>query len=96
MVDLLNIPVPAATYYQGDSMNDDASDHVGPNPPAVEGMLGDVGFSRVVCYPPWTISKDWGIRSRTPTTSLPARIRRRFRRSRSGRMVFHAYPRAAG
>jgi tRNA (mo5U34)-methyltransferase len=90
VVDLLEIPIPAAAYYQGESMNNDASNHFGPNRLAVEGMLRDVGFSRVVAFDPWTSSKDWGIQTRA-AASVTARIRRRLRRPRSGRMVFHAY-----
>ena len=84
-------PIPAVAYYQGDSMNGDASNHFGPNPPAVEAMLRDVGFSRVVSFPPWTVSRDWGIHSGTAGSSLRARVGLRLRRGRSGRMVFHAY-----
>jgi tRNA (mo5U34)-methyltransferase len=90
VVDLLDVPVPAAAYYQGASMNDDASNHFGPNRLAVEGMLLDVGFSRVVAFDPWTFSKDWGIATR-PHGSVAERLVRRLRRPRSGRMVFHAY-----
>ena len=71
-------------------MNADASNHFGPNRLAVEGMLLDVGFSRVVAFDPWTSSKDWGIAG-APKLSLTARLIRRLRRPRSGRMVFHAY-----
>jgi tRNA (mo5U34)-methyltransferase len=91
VVDLLDVPVPAAAYYPGESMNGDASNYFGPNPAAVEGMLRDAGFGRVVSFPPWTVSKEWGIHSTAPDRSLPARVRRRLRRPRSGRMVFHAY-----
>lgn len=90
VVDLLDVPIPAVAYYQGESMNSDASNHFGPNKPAVEGMLRDVGFSRVVSFEPWTVSKDWGIRT-GERGSVTARARRRLRRARSGRMVFHAY-----
>jgi tRNA (mo5U34)-methyltransferase len=90
VVDLLDIPVPAAAYYHASTMNDDASNHFGPNRSAVEGMLLDVGFSRIVAFDPWTSSKDWGIQTR-PRSSVPERLRRRLRRPRSGRMVFHAY-----
>jgi tRNA (mo5U34)-methyltransferase len=89
-VDLLDVPVPAAAYYHASTMNSDASNHFGPNRLAVEGMLLDVGFSRVVAFDPWTSSKDWGIEA-TPKPSLPGRLLRRMRRPRSGRMVFHAY-----
>ncbi len=90
VVDLLDVPIPAVAYYQGESMNADASNHFGPNRLAVEAMLLDVGFSRVVAFDPWTVSKDWGIRSGAGG-SLRARAQRRLRRARSGRMVFHAY-----
>jgi tRNA (mo5U34)-methyltransferase len=89
-VDLLDIPIPAAAYYHAASMNGDASNNFGPNKLAVEAMLLDVGFSRVVSFDPWTESKDWGIRTR-PELSLAKRLTRRLRRPRSGRMVFHAY-----
>jgi tRNA (mo5U34)-methyltransferase len=91
VVDLLDVPIPAVAYYQGDSMNGDASNHFGPNPPAVEAMLRDVGFSRVVSFRPWTVSKDWGIQSSGAGGSLRRRVGRRLRRPRSGRMAFHAY-----
>ncbi len=90
VVDLLDVPIPAAAYYQGSTMNDDASNFFGPNRLAVEGMLRDAGFSRVVAWEPWTVSKEWGINAGT-RGSIPTRIARRFRRPRSGRMVFHAY-----
>ncbi len=90
VVDLLDVPVPAAAYYQGESMNNDASNHFGPNSLAVQGMLRDVGFSKVVAFDPWTASKDWGIETGVGH-SLTARLKRRLRRPRSGRMVFHAY-----
>ncbi len=91
VVDLLDVPIPAAAYYPGELMNGDASNHFGPNPAAVEGMLRDAGFGRVASFPPWTVSKEWGIHSTDAGQSLRARIRRRLRRPRSGRMVFHAY-----
>jgi tRNA (mo5U34)-methyltransferase len=90
VVDVLDVPIPAAAYYQGESMNNDASNHFGPNRLAVEGMLRDVGFSRVVTFDPWTVSKDWGIETGRRST-VAARLVRRLRRPRSGRMVFHAY-----
>jgi tRNA (mo5U34)-methyltransferase len=90
VVDLLDVPVAAAAYYQAATMNDDASNHFGPNELAVRGMLLDVGFSRVESFAPWTISKDWGIEAQRPG-SLRERLARRLRGPRSGRMVFHAY-----
>lgn len=90
VVDLLDVPIPAAAYYQGSSMNNDASNNFGPNKLAVQAMLRDVGFARVVAFEPWTLSKEYGIQS-GGSSSLPARLRRRLRKPRSGRMVFHAY-----
>ena len=90
VVDLLDVPIPAAAYYQGSSMNNDASNNFGPNRLAVEAMLRDVGFARVVAFDPWTVSKDWGVQT-GGRGSVVTRARRRLRRPRSGRMVFHAY-----
>ncbi len=92
VVDLLDLDVPAIAYYPADALNKDASNYFGPNPAALEGMALDAGFSRVVSFAPWTISKENAIDA-TLTTDLGrvARLRRRFRRPRSGRMVIHAY-----
>ena len=98
VVDMLDVSVPAAAYYQGESMNGDASNHFGPNPAAVKGMLLDVGFSRVEAFDPWTVSKDYGIQTGIQTGASTAaresfrdRVARRLRPARSGRAVFHAY-----
>ena len=53
VVDLLDVPVPAAAYYANASLNNDGSNHFGPNPMAVEGLLVDAGFGRVVAFDPW-------------------------------------------
>jgi len=90
-VDLLEVPIPAAAYSAGASLNGDASNHFGPNPLAVEAMLRDAGFSRITAFPPWTVSKEWGIQSTDERGSLRQRVTRRLRRPRSGRMVFHAH-----
>ena len=47
VVDLLDIARPALAYYPGAYLNRDASNHFGPNMPALEGLLSDAGFSRV-------------------------------------------------
>jgi tRNA (mo5U34)-methyltransferase len=93
VVDLLDIDVPAAAYYPGASLNGDASNHFGPNPAAVEGLLTDAGFARVEAFPPWASMKDWAVPAQVaPSASGPlARVRRKLRRPRSGRMVFHAH-----
>jgi tRNA (mo5U34)-methyltransferase len=91
VVDLLDVPVPAVAYYPGDSLNDDASNQFGPNLAAMERMLHDVGFSRVVTFDPWTLSRDWAIHSTGERGGLLTRARRRLHKPRSGRAVFHAY-----
>jgi tRNA (mo5U34)-methyltransferase len=40
-------PAPAMRFYPGTELNDDPTNWWGPNPPAVEAMLRDVGFSRI-------------------------------------------------
>jgi tRNA (mo5U34)-methyltransferase len=89
-VDMLDIPVPAAAYYQGATMNGDASNNFGPNPAAVKGMLLDVGFSRVEAFEPWTLNNEYGINN-AARGSIRDRVARRLRKPRSGRAVFHAY-----
>jgi tRNA (mo5U34)-methyltransferase len=92
LVDLLDIDVPAAAYYPGASMNGDASNHWGPNPAAVEGMLHDAGFRTVRAFEPWSVNSSWALHL---DGNRPRRLSRRvqqrlLRRPRSGRMVFHA------
>jgi tRNA (mo5U34)-methyltransferase len=45
-IDALDYPYPAAVYYPGAVLNNDASNHWGPNPACVEAMLREVGFRR--------------------------------------------------
>ena len=47
VVDLLDVSRPAMAYYPGAYLNEDASNHFGPNLLAVQGLLSDAGFSRV-------------------------------------------------
>jgi tRNA (mo5U34)-methyltransferase len=97
VVDLLDVPVPAAAYYAGASLNNDRSNHFGPNPMAVEGLLADAGFGRVVAFDPWATNAWYSVPRAdeiNPTTfvaKLRYRLRHRFGSPRSGRMVFHAY-----
>ena len=49
-VDALDIPMPAAIYYPGKTLNNDASCFFGPNPACVQGMLADVGFKSSTHY----------------------------------------------
>jgi tRNA (mo5U34)-methyltransferase len=97
VVDLLDLRIPAAAYYPGASLNNDGSNHFGPNPLAVEGMLADAGFGRVVAFDPWATNPWYSvpaadeINPTTPAAKVRRRLRHRFGRPRSGRMVFHAY-----
>jgi tRNA (mo5U34)-methyltransferase len=93
VVDLLDVDVPAVAYYPGASLNGDASNHFGPNPAAVEGLLTDAGFARVDAFRPWASEKDWAMLVQPAASARGplARVRRRLRRPRSGRMVFHAH-----
>lgn len=94
VVDLLDIDIPALAYYPGAVLNADASNHFGPNRLAVEGLLADAGFDRVVAFEPWTASKEYADRAHGEAlpSRLSDRLRRKLRkRARSGRMVFHAY-----
>jgi tRNA (mo5U34)-methyltransferase len=63
VVDMLDVPVPAAAYYPGASLNGDASNHFGPNPAAVEGLLHDAGFGEVVAFDPWWTNPEYAIQS---------------------------------
>jgi tRNA (mo5U34)-methyltransferase len=47
VVDLLDVPRPALAYYPGAYLNNDGSNHFGPNILAVRGLLEDAGFSRM-------------------------------------------------
>lgn len=94
-VDLLDIPVPAAAYYPGALLNNDGSNHFGPNPLAVEGMMATAGFSSVVQFPAWSTNSAWALEHafdvRPPRRWSPWR-RRAPAPVRSGRMVFHGRP----
>ena len=95
VVDMLDVPVPACAYYPDRSLNDDASNHFGPNPAAVEGWALEAGFSRVVPFSPWFTQPVFAVQAgRIPLDrSLVARVRRQLRSGpRSGRMVFHLHP----
>jgi len=47
-LDSLDEPRPAMIFYPTSELNADPSNWWGPNPPCVEAMLRDVGFSRIV------------------------------------------------
>ena len=90
--------MPAAAYYPGSALHGDASNHFGPNPAAVEGLLADAGFARADASP-WTTSNEWAVRAEgdrlrgEPASGVCAQLARR---PRSGRMVFHAHAGGAG
>jgi tRNA (mo5U34)-methyltransferase len=95
VVDLLDVPVPAAAYYPGASFNNDGSNHFGPNQLAVEAMLETAGFGSVETFPPWHTNPTWGVEHLyAGRTERLSRLTRRLRRPapRSGRMVFYARP----
>jgi tRNA (mo5U34)-methyltransferase len=46
-IDALDYARPAAVFYPGATLNNDASNFWGPNPAAVEAMLREAGFRRV-------------------------------------------------
>ncbi|MCI0460223.1 MAG: methyltransferase domain-containing protein [Gemmataceae bacterium] len=46
-VDALDYPLPAAVFYPGASLNNDASNFWGPNLACVESMLREVGFRKI-------------------------------------------------
>jgi tRNA (mo5U34)-methyltransferase len=91
VVDLLDIDVPAIAYYPSDSLNNDASNHFGPNVAAVKGLLTDAGFVHVVAFDPWCANSWYSIKPTDPAAGPWRRLRRRFAPPRSGRMVFHAF-----
>lgn len=46
-VDLLDLPYPAARYYEGKELNNDPSNFWGPNPLAVRAMMTDIGYKNI-------------------------------------------------
>lgn len=86
-VDMLFTRRPAAAFYEGSELGADATNFWGPNPPAVLGMLREVGFRN-----PRVVSKH-----RAPRIAARAAYRRiRFHDKfthglRRDRVVFHAY-----
>ena len=96
VVDLLDVPVPAAAYYANASLNNDGSNHFGPNPMAVEGLLVDAASGG--WWPSTPGRRTPGTRcprrprsTRRPSSRSRYRLRHRFGSPRSGRMVFHAH-----
>lgn len=82
VADLFDVRRPALAYYPGDYLNHDGSNHFGPNMPALHGLLGDAGFSRVHDLGAWRYHEvEQANGSRMPAGG-----------PRSGRVVVHARP----
>ncbi len=87
VVDLVGVRRPVAAFYPGRELNNDPTNWWGPNPAAVEAMLGSVGFASVRTV---TSTRSWPYRA---ARALYHFARRRepvgagFRRDRA---VFHA------
>jgi tRNA (mo5U34)-methyltransferase len=52
-IDMAHIDSPAAAFYPGTELNDDATNWWGPNPAAVVGMLKTAGFDRAETVYTW-------------------------------------------
>jgi tRNA (mo5U34)-methyltransferase len=76
---------PAMVLYPGSEMNHDPSNWWGPNPAAVQAMLNNVGFSRVVKYGEYPPRRRVGLRKMIKGF-LPY-----FRTQDVTRAVFHAW-----
>jgi tRNA (mo5U34)-methyltransferase len=56
-IDAEDYPLPAAVFYPGNSLNNDASNYWGPNMACVEAMLREVGFKRVERFCTFNLSR---------------------------------------
>jgi tRNA (mo5U34)-methyltransferase len=56
-VDALDYPRPAMVFYPGTTLNNDPSNFWGPNIQCVEELLKEVGFRRLVIFPPYHPSR---------------------------------------
>jgi len=85
-VDLLGSRRPAAAFYPGTELQDDASNWWGPNLAAAKGMLQAVGFARVevVSVSPWVTRVARAAKHRAEGKSVLTALRQ-------GRAVFHAF-----
>lgn len=52
-VDALDYPRPAMVFYPGNTLNNDPSNFWGPNLNCVEAMLREVGFRKLIVFPPY-------------------------------------------
>jgi len=59
-IDLTDIARPAIAFYPGSELNNDATNWVGPNIPALEGMLLTAGFRRVELHAS-NIEEHWAV-----------------------------------
>lgn len=84
LVDLLDVPQPAAAYYPFGSMNNDGSNCWGPNIACVFEMLSGVGFRSVAFKGLWHLNTIAAVRGATMKEASSQPIR-------NGRAVFHAY-----
>jgi tRNA (mo5U34)-methyltransferase len=82
VADLFDVRRPALAYYPGEYLNHDASNHFGPNMPALKGLLSDAGFSRVDDLGAW----------RYHEVEQANGARRPAGGPRSGRVVVRAWP----
>jgi len=56
-IDALDYPRPAMVFYPGATLNNDPSNEWGPNIECVEELLKEVGFKRIITFPPWLPSR---------------------------------------
>jgi tRNA (mo5U34)-methyltransferase len=52
-VDALDYERPAMVFYPGATLNEDPSNFWGPNTSCVAEMLKEVGFNKLIFFPPW-------------------------------------------
>ncbi len=81
LVDLLDVPVPAAAFYPPESVNADSSNFWGPNTACVEHMLKRTGFSNTTFVSLWELNTLLMQQGKSPYDG----------RVRSGRGVWHAF-----
>ena len=85
-VDHLNIRTPAIALYPDDELDDDPTNWCGPNYPALEWMLRDVGFMDLKCV---YESPQWWRAGRAAKLALKGKSPF-LRAYRQGRVVYHA------
>jgi len=88
VVDMIGIERPALAFYPNRELNNDPTNWWGPNVPAVEAMLRDVGFARVRTVRPQSSAVYRGARAVYHRLRGKNRLREAFRQDRA---VFHAH-----